>query len=200
MDLEAFQKTLVLQSQPELQFNTKASVKRRGTDSAVLVDRKLVSRETELVQDPTKNSKDDLVPKNEAHNFLHLAAARGEVKTIADLEMKNRKLVMSLVNEPDNSGRTALHHAAERGHAEMALFLVQKCKARVNLADHHGRTPLWYAAYRGHCPVVQLLVSKCRAKTNLADNRGRTPLYVASLKRHAAVRRYLVKDVPSDFF
>jgi len=199
MDLEAFQKTLVLQSQPELQFNTKASVKRRGTDSAVLVDRKLVSRETELVQDPT-NSKDDLVPKNEAHNFLHLAAARGEVKTIADLEMKNRKLVMSLVNEPDNSGRTALHHAAERGHAEMALFLVQKCKARVNLADHHGRTPLWYAAYRGHCPVVQLLVSKCRAKTNLADNRGRTPLYVASLKRHAAVRRYLVKDVPSDFF
>jgi len=200
MDHEAFQKSLVLQSQPErLQFNPKV-VARRGTDSAVLVDRKLVSREMEGIQESLKTSKDDLVPKNEAHNFLHLAAARGEVKTIADLEIKNRKLVMSLVNEPDNMGRTALHHAAERGHAEMALFLVQKCKARVNLADHHGRTPLWYAAYRGHCPVVQLLVSKCRAKTNIADNRGRTPLYVASLKRHAAVRRYLIKDVPSDFF
>ncbi|KAH7041432.1 ankyrin repeat-containing domain protein [Microdochium trichocladiopsis] len=63
----------------------------------------------------------------------------------------------ALLDQRGGDGRTALHHAAERGHGEMVDFLVSQ-GARVNARDLDGMTPLLGAVLRAHLAIVHALL------------------------------------------
>ncbi|KAL9111924.1 MAG: hypothetical protein Q9227_003774 [Pyrenula ochraceoflavens] len=74
----------------------------------------------------------------------------------------------------DQFGRTALHFAADRGHLEMAKFLLGR-RANVNYYDDdRQRTPLHIAVIRGNVGMVRLLLSR-GAIDDLPDSSGATP-------------------------
>ena len=54
---------------------------------------------------------------------------------------------------------TPLHKAAEKGHVEIAKFLVSQ-GADVNVTDMNGMTPLCIATVCGHVEVAKFLVSQ----------------------------------------
>jgi ankyrin repeat protein len=56
-----------------------------------------------------------------------------------------------------NEGMSLLHWVADRGHLEIAKFLLS-IHCPVNAQDHEGNTPLHYAAISGHESMVTLLV------------------------------------------
>jgi Ankyrin repeats (3 copies) len=61
------------------------------------------------------------------------------------------------VNASDSYGRTALHYAAEQGHADLIEILLMT-GSFVNSMDFEGMTPLYLASARGHMDAVTLLV------------------------------------------
>ena len=74
---------------------------------------------------------------------LHLASRVGDAKCIQRLlQVCNPKKV-------DDTGRTALHHAAEMGHTDVALLL-SKTRAILKAKDDKGQTALHLAAANGH--------------------------------------------------
>lgn len=62
------------------------------------------------------------------------------------------------MDRKDNSGRTPLALAAERGYASIVDTLLDGC-ACASYVDQHGQTPLSLAASRGHKEVVELLLA-----------------------------------------
>ena len=80
------------------------------------------------------------------------------------------------VNATDDSGWTALHHAAAHNpDIEVARFLIQR-GANVNAADKNGITPLHVAAKFSPDEKMVILLIENRADVNAQDNKGETPL------------------------
>uniref|UniRef100_A0A3B1IDY2 Uncharacterized protein n=1 Tax=Astyanax mexicanus TaxID=7994 RepID=A0A3B1IDY2_ASTMX len=61
------------------------------------------------------------------------------------------------VNQQDESGRTALSYACEKGYLDAVKMLVRN-NADPEMADVWGNTALMYAAVAGHSLVVEFLV------------------------------------------
>uniref|UniRef100_A0A6Q2ZMG4 Uncharacterized protein n=1 Tax=Esox lucius TaxID=8010 RepID=A0A6Q2ZMG4_ESOLU len=61
------------------------------------------------------------------------------------------------VNCQDESGRTALSYACEKGYLDAVKILVRN-NADPEMVDAWGNTALMYAAVAGHSPVVAFLV------------------------------------------
>ncbi|KAK3317735.1 ankyrin repeat-containing domain protein, partial [Cercophora scortea] len=68
----------------------------------------------------------------------------------------------------DANDRTALHRAAEAGHAPVAQQLLDHSPELIRARDHEGCTPLHHAASRGRVEVLELLVRR-GAKLNVKD-------------------------------
>ncbi len=81
------------------------------------------------------------------------------------------------VNEASYGGRiTALHWAAEKGHAGAVRLLIEK-GADVNASNSSGYTALDWAALNGHAKIVRLLLEKgadAGRALQLAEKRGHT--------------------------
>ena len=60
----------------------------------------------------------------------------------------------------DNSGRTPLSYAAEKGHEAVVKLLLEKGAELETKDTSYGQTPLSYAAEKGHEAVVKLLLEK----------------------------------------
>jgi ankyrin repeat protein/beta-lactamase regulating signal transducer with metallopeptidase domain len=82
------------------------------------------------------------------------------------------------VNTKGNSGRTALHYAAEKGFTDIAELLISE-GADVNARNESRGTPLHRAAALDHPEVVKLLIAK-NVDVNARDNVGNTPLHLAA--------------------
>ena len=63
----------------------------------------------------------------------------------------------ALCRSPDVDGRTPLHWAAYKGHAN-ALRLLLVLDARLGLGDREGCTPLHWAAIRGNSEACTVLL------------------------------------------
>lgn len=61
------------------------------------------------------------------------------------------------VNCQDESGRTALSYACEKGYLDAVKILVRN-NADPEIVDAWGNTALMYAAVAGHSPVISFLV------------------------------------------
>ncbi|KAG0717941.1 Acyl-CoA-binding domain-containing protein 6 [Chionoecetes opilio] len=70
---------------------------------------------------------------------------------------KVKKLERGKIMEKDENGMTLLHWAADRGHQDMARYLLEQ-KLDVNARDSEGQTALHYAASCGHLDVVRVLL------------------------------------------
>lgn len=98
------------------------------------------------------------------------------------------------VNAADDTGRTALHVAAQRGHAGMVELLLARPDIRVNVKNHMGWTPLAMGAFGGHIEVVRLLLARPDLEVNYVDQDRQTPLFHAVSAGHAETVRMLLGD------
>jgi ankyrin repeat protein len=140
----------------------------------------------------------DLEPRSGLRNFYNLPLIGGSLPA---LHVASRfgfddvvKLLLEVcaVNEIDEEGYTALHHAAEKGHLEVAKMLSNARGARVERLSNLNRTLLCLAAISGHEQIVLLLIDK-RAKYKAKDNNGLAPLLLAAINGHKAVVKLLLE-------
>jgi len=105
---------------------------------------------------------------------LHAAATNGDLGKVIQLLQKGTP-----VNAHWVEGYTALHLAADEGHADVAFALI-KAGANIRVkAGHFNETPLHTAALRGATEIVEALL-KAGANVNALDNRKRMPLHYAA--------------------
>ena len=55
---------------------------------------------------------------------------------------------------------TAVHMAAQNGHADVVSLLLSRSAGLLRVADKHGRTPLHLAAANGHYEMSVLLIGR----------------------------------------
>jgi len=82
---------------------------------------------------------------------LWIAAQRG------DLENVKNELKKVYIDEPDQNGWTALHHASYYGQGDIVAYLIEN-KAKVNQKTTEGRTPIYIAAKNHQIHVAQILL------------------------------------------
>jgi len=134
-------------------------------------------------------------PKRIARGFsgIHVMAYFGLSENMTNFCNIERDIAVG-----DESYRTPLLWAAERGHGSFVRLLIYRKDVDINARDGNGFTPLALAAERGHEAVVQLLVSRDGIDINAHDYiYRRTPLSWAAARGREAVVRLLVdrKDV-----
>jgi ankyrin repeat protein len=78
------------------------------------------------------------------------------------------------VNSCDETGKTALHCATERGHFDIVQELLSNKEVKVNSCDETGKTALHCAAEKGHLDIVKCLVGK-GANVQARTIHGMTP-------------------------
>lgn len=60
----------------------------------------------------------------------------------------------------DHSGRTALHVAAENGHRNNVVVLLEDCKIYPAVRTHAGKTPAELARAAGHEDLAKMITEK----------------------------------------
>lgn len=95
------------------------------------------------------------------------------------------------VNIKDALGRTPLHIAAEKGYAEIVLFLAEN-GAAVNIADANGNTPLIFIIHKtGNLEITRRLLEK-GAAVNAQNRTGETALMYAAWRGHSDIVQLLL--------
>ena len=123
------------------------------------------------------------------------AAARGDEQTIVALleGSGSGSGSKTSIDTRDSDGRTALHHAAAAGHAELVTVLVQR-GAKTNTLDDGKWSPLHSAAAAGHALACSALLA-AGADQSIeagAGSSGSTALILAASKGRATVVRTLL--------
>ena len=97
------------------------------------------------------------------------------------------------VNIKDALGRTPLHIAAEKGHGDVAMFLVES-GADVNLTDANGNTPLIFIIHKiGNLEITKQLLEK-GALVNTQNRTGETALMYAAWRGHSDIVSLLLEN------
>lgn len=95
------------------------------------------------------------VTNNERQSPLHYAAKYGRFNCcLLILSCGNYK---NYINEKDNNGCTALHLAAEYGHAKVVRMLMQKGALMFKTLE--GNNPFHLAAMNGHTSCMNMIYS-----------------------------------------
>lgn len=95
------------------------------------------------------------------------------------------------VNLKDPVGRTPLGIAAERGHADVAMFLVEN-GAEVNVTDANGNTPLIFIIHKiGDSVLTKRLLEK-GAAVNVQNRTGETALMYAAWRGYQEIVQLLL--------
>lgn len=87
---------------------------------------------------------------------------------------------LSLLEERDLAGRTALMFAASEGHINLIELLLDKGSI-LETRDNDGLTALCWACVRGRVAAAQILLDR-GANVSTNDNTGRTPLDLAAFQ------------------
>ena len=101
---------------------------------------------------------------------IHECANEGNVSQLETLIQEQK---IKNVNIPDESGQTALHFAADRGHINCVSTLIQ-FGANVNASDIDGISVLQSAVIGGQVDIARLLLQS-GANPDQTDNDGDTP-------------------------
>ncbi|KAJ0909219.1 putative ankyrin repeat-containing domain, PGG domain, ankyrin repeat-containing domain superfamily [Helianthus annuus] len=144
---------------------------------------------------------------------LHLAAQRGDLAAVkqilddidsqmvgslsgADFDAEVAEIRVSVVNEVNELGETALYMAAEKGHLEVVKELLKYSdKETIMRRSRSEFDALHIAASQGHEAIVQLLLDHDPSLCQTKSQRNATPLITAATKGHTAVvKELLSKD------
>lgn len=107
--------------------------------------------------------------------LLHILAHGG---TESMLRLILEELDRHLINHQDDSGRTAIFYASERGADDRVAVLIA-FGANVNTPRDSGATALHEACRGGHRAIVeQLIIAGANINARMTNDRG-TPFYVA---------------------
>jgi ankyrin repeat protein len=82
------------------------------------------------------------------------------------------------VNCIDKDRRTPLHKAAQKGHREVVILLVDYGKANIKAVKKDVWTPLHEASFYGHLLVGEALLERGARKT-VSSRRGELPIDLA---------------------
>ena len=114
---------------------------------------------------------------------LHYAAYFGCLDTYkliaAHFDDKNTRI------STDPSLETPLHTAAEYGHLELCIWIIDSLDDK-SPVDSNGNTPLHLAAKRGQLKIMVAIMSKI-PENNLLNNDGDSPLHFAAKNGHSGV-------------
>lgn len=88
--------------------------------------------------------------------------------------------IISLLEQHDPAGRTALMLAASEGHINLVELFLDKGSS-LETRDKEGLTALGWACVRGRVAVAQMLLDR-GANVGTNDNTGRTPLDLAAFQ------------------
>jgi ankyrin repeat protein len=100
----------------------------------------------------------------------------------------------TLAKKVDNSGNTALHHAASAGKIGAVKLLLQKDSSLAYIPDVDGLFPAHTAAKMGKIDVIELLMETCPNSDELLDNRGRNVLHCAIEHRKEKVVQHMCRN------
>jgi len=121
---------------------------------------------------------------------IHLASHIGSLQTVRLLLMHGADINSQAPGRWD--GAPPLHLALQRGHRELAIFLIYK-GADVNVRGRtSGLTMLHTAAFIGPLELVTLLIEK-GARINARTALGVTPLESALRGRQSEIAEYLIQ-------
>lgn len=119
---------------------------------------------------------------------IHEAAKTGNLQALERLLTQGTD-----VNQRDEQGDSALHHAVAEAQIEVVNVLLKRANIDVNLRNNKGETPLHLAGSRGRPKTVALLIEK-GAELNAVDNIGKTALcWAASEGRPETIQALLDK-------
>ncbi|XAR72064.1 hypothetical protein NMG60_11018564 [Bertholletia excelsa] len=144
---------------------------------------------------------------------LHLAAQRGDLASVKqilyeigsqmvetlkgpELDAEVAEIRVSMVNELNELGETALFTAAERGHVEVVKELLKYAdKESVAKKNRSGFDSLHIAAMEGHLAIVQVLLDHDPQLSKTIGPSNASPLISAAIRGHTAiVTELLTKD------
>ena len=110
----------------------------------------------------------------EGLSAFHIAAQEGNVLVMKELITACPDIYELL----DNTGKTALHVAAERGEQEAVNFFLESrdLMGLINEQDEEGNTPMHLAAIRGHYKVLLLLAHRRDVDINATNKEGLTTM------------------------
>ncbi|KAJ7339610.1 Osteoclast-stimulating factor 1 [Desmophyllum pertusum] len=91
------------------------------------------------------------------------------------------------VNGLDKAGCTPLHWAAQGGHFECVMELLNQPRIQISVQNKLGDTPLHSASWKGNAAIVEVLLER-GARTDILNNEKQTP---NDLARHPDVGRLL---------
>ncbi|XP_069763709.1 ankyrin repeat domain-containing protein 16 isoform X2 [Narcine bancroftii] len=92
-----------------------------------------------------------------------------------------------------NSGDTALHYAARRGHLEIMKYLVEELGSDVELVNSDYKRALHEAASMGHRECLKYLIAR-DARIDPLKKADWTPLMMASTRKNLEVIKDLVES------
>ena len=166
----------------------------RDQDAAWFFDLAARSKSSQTVELHKHSSIDLAIPQLQAR--LRTAASNG----LADLVGKIIGSLNGSVDEPDESGNTALHLAAKSGYPEIVRMLLKQ-GADVRKSNEHGETPLNMAVLSDHLLVVAILL-EAGGDIRTPNHKGSTAVHLAATLSTTRVLKLLdqyIKSVQFDF-
>ena len=114
------------------------------------------------------------VKNKEGLSAFHIAAQEGNALVMKEFITACPDIYELL----DNTGRTALHVAAERGEQEAVNFFLERTDllGLINMQDEEGNTPMHLAAFGGHYKVLLLLANRRDVDINATNKEGLTTM------------------------
>jgi hypothetical protein len=100
----------------------------------------------------------------------------------------------TLAKKVDNSGNTALHHAASAGKIGAVKLLLQEDSSLAYIPDVDGLFPVHTAAKMGKIDIIEQLMETCPNSDELLDNRGRNVLHCAIEHKKEKVVQHMCKN------
>ena len=128
---------------------------------------------------------------------VKVAIARGEKVEVEDFDGRNSIIYADIIEflaaqrisitHRDKLGNSALYYAADQGHIDAIVVLIEK-GAAINSENRRGITPLMIAASQGRVDIVRVLL-KYGVDVSKRDYTGRTALMWAEWNR----RNFIIK-------
>jgi len=111
-------------------------------------------------------------------SIIHIAASNKQVEALKlIIDMVERIDISDVLDEPNQSGSTALHIAAEQDHLDAVRMLLAG-KASPNLLDRDGDTALHISTRENSLASTQMILQH-QADPNIPNHFGKFPLHIA---------------------